>query len=173
MAFNAVKAVLFSCILFFSLQSFSVVSFEFQVGGTNGWVIPPSNDTKVYNDWASDNRFQLGDTIRFRYGKDSVMEVTEEDYKKCNSSHPNFFSNTGNTVFKLNHTGPFYFISGAFEHCQKGQRMIIKVKTPGEASSGGATSTASPTVAVSSLFWFSKLIFSALFSVSYAAYIVV
>ena len=106
----------------------------------------------------------------FRYGKDSVMEVTEEDYKKCNSSHPNFFSNTGNTVLKLDHTGPFYFISGVFGHCEKGQRMIIKVKSPGEAPSGGGTSTGSRLV-VSSL-GVSKLVFS-MFALSYSASVVV
>lgn len=108
----------------------------------------------------------------FRYGKDSVMEVTEEDYKKCNSSHPNFFSNTGNTVFKLDHTGPFYFISGVFGHCQKGQRMIVKVKTPGEDPSGGGTSTATR-AAVSSLgLGVSELVLS-MFVLSFAAFVVV
>ena len=63
----------------------------------------------------------------FRYKKDSVMEVSEGDYKNCNSSRPNYFSNTGNTVFKLDHSGYFYFISVASGHCDKGQRMIVKV----------------------------------------------
>ena len=72
-----------------------------------------------------------------------MLEVSEEDYKKCNSSHPNFFSNTGNTVFKLDHRGPFYFISGVSGHCEKGQHLIIKVKAPGESPSDGSKSSAS------------------------------
>ncbi|GLT33163.1 hypothetical protein SLA2020_077740 [Shorea laevis] len=104
-----------------------VSSFEFQVGGSNGWVVPPANDTRIYNDWASENRFQIDDTVRFKYRKDSVMEVSEQDYKNCNSTHPNFFSNTGNTVFRFSRPGAFYFISGVSGHCQKGQRMIVKV----------------------------------------------
>jgi hypothetical protein len=71
------------------------------------------------------------------------MEVNETDYKRCNSSHPNFFSNTGNTVFGFDYSGPFYFISGASGHCEKGQRMIVKVISPGEEppSSGGKLSS--------------------------------
>ncbi|KAM6549683.1 hypothetical protein CsatB_021359 [Cannabis sativa] len=104
------------------------------------------------------------------YRKDSVMEVTEEDYKKCNSSHPNFFSNNGHTLFKLNETHPFYFISGVFRHCQKGQHMIIKVKTPGESpsdggGSGGASSSGSA--------FKNGVFFFPLFLMSFAAFVVV
>ncbi|OAY29562.1 mavicyanin [Manihot esculenta] len=124
---STTKLLLLLFTIFSSLHYFSVSSFEYQVGGKKGWVVPPANDTRIYNDWASENRFQVGDTVRFRYKKDSVLEVTEQEYKKCNSSHPSFFSNTGNTVYKLDHSGPFYFVSGVSGHCQKGQRMIIKV----------------------------------------------
>ncbi|KDP46361.1 hypothetical protein JCGZ_10201 [Jatropha curcas] len=138
--------------IFSSLHYFSVFSFEFKVGGNRGWVIPPENDTKIYNDWASENRFQIGDTVRFRYEKDSVLKVTEEEYKKCNSSHPSFFSDTGNTVYKFEHAGPFYFISGVSGHCEKGQRIIIKVMAHeedytshhGHGDDAGKKSAASP-----------------------------
>ncbi|GAB4848040.1 hypothetical protein Ancab_002700 [Ancistrocladus abbreviatus] len=105
----------------------SVSAFEFQVGDGEGWVIPPRNDTHFYNEWASKNRFLIGDSIRFSYRKDSVMEVTEEDYKHCTATRPYFFSNTGNTVFQLDRSGPFYYISGSTGHCQRGQRMIVRV----------------------------------------------
>ena len=65
--------------------------------------------------------------LDFKYDKDSVLVVEEEDYDKCDSAHPIFFSNNGNTVYTLDHSGAFYFISGIAEHCQKGQKMIIKV----------------------------------------------
>ncbi|PSS35265.1 Early nodulin-like protein [Actinidia chinensis var. chinensis] len=130
-------------LLLVSLSAFhllSVSSYELQVGDTNGWVVPAVNDSKFYNDWASENRFRVGDTIRFKYVKDSVLEVTEADYKKCNSTHPSFFSNTGNTVFKLDRSGSFYFISGAFGHCGRGQRMIVKVMSHQDSDSGGGSS---------------------------------
>ncbi|KAL6960488.1 hypothetical protein U1Q18_038251 [Sarracenia purpurea var. burkii] len=117
----------------------SVTSFEFQVGDIDGWAVPPSNDSKIYNDWASENRFRVGDTIHFRYKKDSVMEVKESEYKKCNSTHPHFFSNNGNTVFKFQRPGPFYFISGAAGHCERGQRMIVKVMSDEDSKSGGGS----------------------------------
>ncbi|KAL9375686.1 hypothetical protein Peur_032565 [Populus x canadensis] len=50
------------------------------------------------------------------------MKVRVEDYKKCHSRHPNFFSNT---VYHLNYPASSYFISGVSGHCEKGQRMII------------------------------------------------
>lgn len=55
------------------------------------------------------------------------MEVGEEDYNDCNATQPTFFSNNGDTVFKLNHSGTFYFISGASGHCENGQKMIVRV----------------------------------------------
>lgn len=63
----------------------------------------------------------------FKYKKDSVMEVGEGDYRLCNATHPALFSNNGNTVIKLDHSGTFYFISGASGHCEKGQKMILRV----------------------------------------------
>ncbi|CAL2248978.1 unnamed protein product [Prunus armeniaca] len=59
--------------------------------------------------------------------KDSVMVVTKDEYEKCRSAHPIFFSNNGVTAFTLHRTGLFYFISGVSGHCERGQKMIIKV----------------------------------------------
>lgn len=47
-----------------SLLYLSVSSFEYEIGANEGWVVPPANDTRIYNDWASENRFQVDDTIR-------------------------------------------------------------------------------------------------------------
>ncbi|XP_044503628.1 early nodulin-like protein 1 [Mangifera indica] len=122
--------VMFLLLTIFSSLHYLSSSLEFQVGGTEGWVVPPANDTKVYNVWASENRFQVGDIIFFKYKKDSVMEVTEKEYNKCNSTRPKFFSNTGDSAFRLDHSGSFYFISGVSGHCEKGQKMIVKVISP-------------------------------------------
>ncbi|PKI79114.1 mavicyanin [Punica granatum] len=124
-----------------------VSCFEFEVGGPEGWVVPPANDSKLYNDWASENRFRVGDNIHFKYLKDSVMAVTEAEYKKCNSTRPAFFSNTGNTVYVFNHSGSFYFISGVSGHCEKGQRMIVKVMSSDESESGRGSSPSSSSAA--------------------------
>ncbi|PQQ21252.1 early nodulin-like protein 1 [Prunus yedoensis var. nudiflora] len=58
------------------------------------------------------------------------MVVTKDEYKKCHSAHPIFFSNNGVTVFTLDRPGLFYFISGVSGHCERGQKIIIKVLEP-------------------------------------------
>ncbi|XP_010249435.2 PREDICTED: early nodulin-like protein 1 [Nelumbo nucifera] len=108
----------------------------------------------MYNEWASKNRFQIGDAIRFKYKKDSVMAVSDSDYKRCNSTYPIFFSNNGNTLYRLDHSGLFYFISGASGHCERGQKMIIKVMSP-EDSEGrdepNSSDVAAPVAGASTL----------------------
>ncbi|KAK1290740.1 Early nodulin-like protein 1 [Acorus calamus] len=143
-----------------SLENHMVESFEFEVGDATGWVIPPANDTDFYNKWASKNRFKVGDTINFKYKKDSVMSVSEIDYDQCVSTHPMFFSNSGDTDFPLDNSGAFYFISGASGHCQKGQKLIIKVLGGGHSppsgsppsppsGGGGNSSSTSPSIPTS------------------------
>ncbi|KAF0891076.1 hypothetical protein E2562_005160 [Oryza meyeriana var. granulata] len=100
---------------------------NFEVGGEHGWAVPPANEAGVYNEWASKNRFLVGDSVHFKYAKDSVMVVTEDDYNKCRASHPIFFSNNGDTEVRLDRQGLFYFISGVAGHCERGQRIVIKV----------------------------------------------
>ncbi|KAK4436499.1 hypothetical protein Salat_0813600 [Sesamum alatum] len=124
----------------------TVECVQLDVGGPYGWAAPPAKNDQIFNDWASKNRFQVNDTLRFTYKKDSVMAVTEEEYEKCRSSHPVFFSNNGETVFKLDHPGLFYFISGVAGHCQRGLKMIVKVlehgSPPQVAADPSPTSTA-------------------------------
>ncbi|KAL0402925.1 UNVERIFIED_CONTAM: Early nodulin-like protein 1 [Sesamum radiatum] len=92
----------------------------------------------MYNDWASKKRFQVNDTLRFTYKKDSVMTVTEEEYERCRSSHPVYFSNNGDTVLKLDRPGLFYFISGVSGHCQMGLKMVVKVLEHGSPAQAAA-----------------------------------
>ncbi|KAI3785626.1 hypothetical protein L1987_44750 [Smallanthus sonchifolius] len=114
----------------------------FQVGGNQGWTIPPSNDTNHYNEWATRNRFSINDTLRFEYKKDSVLVVTKEEHEKCKSSNPIFSSDNGDTSFELNRSGFFYFISGVSDHCKRGLKMIIKVlETEHVAQTANQTST--------------------------------
>ncbi|XP_043705084.1 mavicyanin-like [Telopea speciosissima] len=119
--------ILLCLILLSSTQFFFVNSHEFEVGDDKGWAVPSSKNDDFYNDWASKQRFLVKDTVYFNYKKDSVLVVTDDEYDKCHSSHPIFFSNNGNTTYKLDRPGLFYFISGVTGHCERGQKLIIKV----------------------------------------------
>ncbi|RZB56563.1 hypothetical protein D0Y65_045624 [Glycine soja] len=76
----------FFCLILFCGDSL-VNCTEFEVGSHDSWVVPKSKDDDLmYNQWASQNRFKVNDTLLFKYEKDSVMVVTEEEYEKCYTS---------------------------------------------------------------------------------------
>ncbi|KAI4322691.1 hypothetical protein L6164_022361 [Bauhinia variegata] len=101
-------------------------AYKFYVGGKHGWVVKPSEE---YNKWAERNRFQVNDTLYFKYkkGSDSVLVVKKEDYDSCNTKNPIKKMDDGDSSFQLDKSGPFYFISGEVDHCRKGQRIIVLV----------------------------------------------
>jgi len=79
-----------------------------------------------------------------------VLVVSEEEYKKCKATKPQLYSNNEDTVFKLDRPGLFYFISGVSGHCEKGQKMIVKVmetesstESPPPSSSSSSSSSSS------------------------------
>lgn len=126
---------------------------EFNVGGDNktSWQIPSPSDS--FDKWAQRNRFLIGDSIGinsfssstkpyiyilwnliniyivFKYdGKtDSVVEVSEADYKSCSKSNPIKSHNDGNTKLTFEKSGVFYFISGAEAHCHKAQKLEVRI----------------------------------------------
>ncbi|XP_041003196.1 early nodulin-like protein 1 [Juglans microcarpa x Juglans regia] len=114
--------------LFVILMAFlsSSQAYKFFVGGKDGWVLnPPEN----YNHWAERNRFQVNDTLFFKYkkGSDSVSVVTKDRYNSCDNTNPIQSFTEGDSVFKFDRSGPFYFISGSVDHCQKGQKLVVVV----------------------------------------------
>ncbi|KAM7499005.1 hypothetical protein LguiA_023419 [Lonicera macranthoides] len=125
-------AFLFVCFFFISTFATSVSAFQFQVGGKRGWTKPSAKHSHSYNDWAAENRFQIGDTLYFKYHKDSVLVVNSSDYESCNTSNPISKFNDGDTVFEFDRSGFFYFISGKHGHCKSGQRLVIRVMHPSE-----------------------------------------
>ncbi|BAT89540.1 hypothetical protein LR48_Vigan08g015900 [Vigna angularis] len=116
---------------------------KFNVGGSQGWVPNPSES---YNNWAGRNRFQINDTIVFNYkkGSDSVLEVKKEDYDKCNKTNPIKKFENGDTEFKFDRSGPFYFISGNDGNCEKGQKLIVVVLSPRKSPSPSPSPSLSP-----------------------------
>ncbi|PON40067.1 Phytocyanin domain containing protein [Parasponia andersonii] len=109
--------------LFSSLTS-SSQAYKFYVGGNQGWV---SNPSENYSHWAERNRFQVNDTLYFKYkkGSDSVLVVNKNDYDNCNTKNPTQKLEDGDSEFKFDRSGPFFFISG--KNCDKGQKLIVVV----------------------------------------------
>ncbi|KAM3225375.1 hypothetical protein ACQJBY_058256 [Aegilops geniculata] len=100
----------------------------YSVGDGRGWTVPAGNGTETYNHWAKKNRFQVGDVLDFKYAaKDSVLLVNHDDYKMCSTVTPLTRFADGDTKFKFDRTGFFFFVSGVPGHCEAGQRMIASV----------------------------------------------
>ncbi|XP_031126611.1 early nodulin-like protein 1 [Ipomoea triloba] len=99
------------------------------VGGKDGWVLQPCDGL---NHWAGENRFQINDTLIFRYekGEDSVLVVNKKDYYQCNKTSPIDNLTDGNSSVTLTRSGEFFFISGQADNCEKGQKLIIIVMSP-------------------------------------------
>ncbi|XP_027355677.1 early nodulin-like protein 1 [Abrus precatorius] len=131
------RTVASSLLLLFLLFGFSAAK-ELLVGGKiDAWKIP-SSEADSLNQWAERSRFRVGDHLVWKYesGKDSVLEVTKEDYANCSSSKPIKEYSDGNTKVRLDHPGAYYFISGAKGHCEKGQKVIVIVMSQRHSYTG-------------------------------------
>ncbi|GER52671.1 early nodulin-like protein 7 [Striga asiatica] len=117
----------FSALTLFAFFIGSSMAEEFVVGGKDGWRQPAANEAEMYVLWAAALRFQVGDSLRFRYKNDTVVAVDKWGYYHCNSSHATVVFNNGNTVIDLKLPGPVYFISGDPNHCKNGQRVMVDV----------------------------------------------
>ncbi|KAI3810030.1 hypothetical protein L1987_19636 [Smallanthus sonchifolius] len=100
-------------------------AYEFMVGGSGDWSLASTS----YNQWAEKNRFQIGDSVLFKYeaGEDSVVQVSKDDYNNCNAASPIAKYSDGHSVVKLNESGPHYFISGLVENCKNNEKIVIVV----------------------------------------------
>ncbi|KAL6538486.1 hypothetical protein OROGR_012474 [Orobanche gracilis] len=128
---KACNSLLCAAVLAASMGAVMVAAFQFHVGDKGrGWKIPTGNEPETYNEWAAKNRFHIGDTLYFKYEKDSVLVVNSTDYSTCNTSNPISKFEDGNTVFEFDRSGLFYFISGHPGHCKLGQRLIVRVMHP-------------------------------------------
>nr|QWC93368.1 chloroplast early nodulin-like protein [Lilium davidii var. unicolor] len=120
--------ILLLCVL---ISSSAVTAKIQRVGGPAGWVVH-GKDTK-YPTWSTKIYHAGHDTLLFLYKKntDSVLQVTQADYIKCNTKHPIARYNSGADAIKLTTVGDFYFISGTPNHCRLGQKMHAKVTQSG------------------------------------------
>ncbi|KAI3416934.1 Phytocyanin domain-containing protein [Psidium guajava] len=140
------------------------VAREFRVGDAEGWHEPAELNSSLYSDWATRNRFHVGDSLNFEYKNDSVLVVDKWSFYHCKTSDPITAFDNGNSTFTLDKPGFFYFISGTTDHCKNGQRLIVDVMSPHriphstppsianppETSMGGLSPYASPLSSASS-----------------------
>ncbi|PIN18345.1 hypothetical protein CDL12_09005 [Handroanthus impetiginosus] len=120
------QSYLFLILVFLSAVMCSSHAYQFIVGGKDGWVLNPSEN---YNHWAERLRFQVNDTLLFKYKResDSVLVVSKDNYDNCNTKRPILRLDDGKSVFKFERSGPFFFISGNKSNCINGQKLIIVV----------------------------------------------
>ncbi|XP_018475114.1 early nodulin-like protein 13 isoform X1 [Raphanus sativus] len=105
---------------------------EILVGGkSNTWKVPESTE-ETLNRWSERTRFKIGDSLLWKYNaeKDSVMQVSQKDYERCDRSEPIGGYKDGHTKIELMRSGPFYFISGEDGHCQRGEKLLVVVLSP-------------------------------------------
>ncbi|XP_068647943.1 early nodulin-like protein 13 [Aristolochia californica] len=122
------RSVSYSLILVSLLFCFSEAK-DFLVGGkADGWKVP-SSSSETLNTWAEANRFNIGDSLVWKIDdeKDSVLQVTREDYQSCNTSNPIASHKDSEVKIKLDRSGPLFFISGLKVNCDKGEKMIVVV----------------------------------------------
>jgi len=68
----------------------------------------------------------------FKYNKetDLVLVVNKQDHDAWNTKNPIYKMEGGDSAFLLDKPGPFYFISGNVENCQKGRKFNVVVWSP-------------------------------------------
>ncbi|KAF3510844.1 hypothetical protein F2Q69_00009822 [Brassica cretica] len=111
-------------------------------GSAQAWKVPDS-PSNTLNHWAENNRFKVGDILVWKYDAkvDSVLQVTKEDYDSCNTEKPLKQFNDGDTKFELDNSGAYFVISGAPDHCAKGQKIhlvVLAERNPGGGGGGSA-----------------------------------
>ncbi|CAK8569951.1 unnamed protein product [Lathyrus sativus] len=119
-----------SILLLFLLFAFAAAApKDYLIGGKpDAWKVP-SSESDSLNKWAESVRFHIADHLIFTYeaGKDSVLQVSKEDYDSCNISKPIKKYNDGKTKVRFDRSGPYYYISGEKGHCEKGEKVAVVV----------------------------------------------
>ena len=71
--------------------------------------------------------FIYGAVFKYKKGSDSVLIVSKDDYHSCSTKNPIKSMTDGDSTFILDRSGPFFFISGSADNCNKGKKLIIVV----------------------------------------------
>ncbi|KAL6627236.1 hypothetical protein ACP70R_030962 [Stipagrostis hirtigluma subsp. patula] len=106
----------------------------YYVGDRDGW---RENPAEPFNVWATRHRFQVNDRLVFRYDQeDSVLVVSQKHYDACDTDGSQYrLGGGGDSVYALNKSGHFFFISGDTQRCLAGERLVVIVMEVRNASS--------------------------------------
>ncbi|KAJ9678710.1 hypothetical protein PVL29_020791 [Vitis rotundifolia] len=135
------KGVVLSCVLVvLGLALTCSVATVYTVGDSSGWDISTNLDT-----WVADKKFIVGDVLLFQYSSSqSVNEVTEENFKGCNTTDALLTGSNGNTSIPLNRPGEWYFVCGNKLYCLGGMKLQVNVQANPAASPAGAPEASGP-----------------------------
>lgn len=70
-----------------------------------------------------------------------MLIVDKKAYDACDTGSPVDTFSDGNTVFIFSRSGPFYFISGNKDNCNRNEKLVVVVMGP-RAANGTSTPTA-------------------------------
>ena len=121
-------------VLFSQLQRFRTLSrFHF------------SQQNLIINDILRVKLFHMVIAVfNYQSGQDSVLNVKSEDYASCNTDSPYAKFSDGHTVFKLNQSGPHFFISGSKDNCLKNEKLTVIVLAERSKNTNQTTNASPP-----------------------------
>ncbi|KAB2618608.1 stellacyanin-like [Pyrus ussuriensis x Pyrus communis] len=120
---------LVGCFLLVAVALFNGAAADnYTVGDDLEWTIPPAGSV-AYSTWANTKRFQINDTIVFKWsGSHTVAEVSKADYENCSNSNPLAFYDSSPASITLTSNVTRYFICTVGNHCSDlGQKVTIKI----------------------------------------------
>ncbi|KAL3693328.1 hypothetical protein R1sor_006979 [Riccia sorocarpa] len=120
----------------------------FAVGGAAGWRVPQAGKVN-YTEWvAMLSTLNFGDTLLFTYatGEHNVVQVGEEDFRRCRATNPIATYTDGQTLINLAKEGGYWFICGFRGHCLQGQKFMVDVVTPAIRAPAPNPTSGSPSV---------------------------
>jgi hypothetical protein len=77
----------------------------------------------------------------YQAGNDSVLLVDKKAYDACDTNSPMDTFADGNTVFTFTRSGPYYFISGNKDNCNRNEKLIVVVMADRSTVDNGTQTT--------------------------------
>ncbi|KAF3437712.1 hypothetical protein FNV43_RR20468 [Rhamnella rubrinervis] len=118
------------------MQNYAYAQTVHVVGDSSGWIVPRTS-ASLYQDWASSNKFVVGDILTFNFvtNEHDVLQVPKASYDGCSSANPiGQMITTGPANVTLDSAGDHFYICTIGRHCLGGQKLSITVSAAPGAS---------------------------------------